>query len=260
MARAPAQDGERDCCFPRNQHRNTRPPAMSLFGNLGGSQPTAGGTANADTSATKPLFGASTATTTGLFGGLGGGTSAAPSGTSQPASTGGLGGLFGSSLGAAKTSAPTFPSLGATSTAQPQTGGFASMFSNPSATQQSTTGGQQSSLFNTASTQQPPQSQQPGGSLAQASAGPGRSTHFDHLLERGRKRNGENGGSSFDELPSLQLGLGDIARKVRNLGAGGPSADQARDGIQDRAAYVCACGTGNGILTASGTICSPPRA
>ena len=38
------------------------------------------------------------------------------------------------------------------------------------------------------------------------------------------------------ELPSLQLGLGDIARKVRNLGAGGPSAEQARDGAQDRAA------------------------
>jgi nuclear pore complex protein Nup93 len=112
-----------------------------------------------------------------------------------------------------------FPSLGATSTAQPQTGGFTSMFSNPSAPQQSTTGGQQPSLFNTASTQQQPQSQQPGGSLAQANAGSGRSTHFDHLL-------------------SLQLGLGDIARKVRNLGAGGPSADQARDGTQDRAAYV----------------------
>jgi nuclear pore complex protein Nup93 len=73
--------------------------------------------------------------------------------------------------------------------------------------------------------------------LSQSNAGAGRTAHFDHLLERGRKRNaGENGGNNFDELPSLQLGLGDIARKVRNLGAGGPSADQGRDGAQDRAA------------------------
>lgn len=73
--------------------------------------------------------------------------------------------------------------------------------------------------------------------LTQANAGSGRSAHFDHLLERGRKRNaGENGIGNFDELPSLQLGLGDIARKVRNLGSGGPSADQVQDRAQDRAA------------------------
>ena len=53
---------------------------------------------------------------------------------------------------------------------------------------------------------------------------------FDHLLERSRKRNaGENGFGNFGGLPTLQLGLGDIARKVRNLGQGGPSADQAQD-------------------------------
>ena len=118
------------------------------------------------------------------------------------------------------------------------------MFNKPATTQQSnmnnpqqTSGLGQSSLFGTASTQQQPQQQQQGASLSQSNAGTGRSAHFDHLLERGRKRNaGENAGASFDELPSLQLGLGDIARKVRNLGAGGPSADQVRDGAQDRAA------------------------
>jgi nuclear pore complex protein Nup93 len=139
-----------------------------------------------------------------------------------------------------------------------QTGGFSSLFNKPPTAQQSTmnnpqqTGGLgQSSLFGAASTQQ--QSQQPqqqqqqqqGAPLSQSQAGTGRSAHFDHLLERGRKRNaGENGGASFDELPSLQLGLGDIARKVRNLGAGGPSADQVRDGAQDRAAHY--------LLSASG--------
>ncbi|KAF2872221.1 Nup93/Nic96-domain-containing protein [Massariosphaeria phaeospora] len=106
--------------------------------------------------------------------------------------------------------------------------------SNP---QQTATGGQ-GSIFGTTSTQQ---QQQPGGPLSQSNAGAGRSAHFDHLLERGRKRNaGENGLSSFEELPALQLGLGDIARKVRNLGAGGPSADQTHD----RAAHY--------LLSASG--------
>jgi nuclear pore complex protein Nup93 len=117
------------------------------------------------------------------------------------------------------------------------------LFSKPATTQQSTmtnsqqtSGLGQSTLFGTASTQQQQPQQQQGPSLSQANA-TSRSAHFDNLLERGRKRYaGENGGSNFDELPSLQLGLGDIARKVRNLGAGGPSADQVRDGAQDRAA------------------------
>ncbi|KAH7401063.1 Nup93/Nic96-domain-containing protein [Phaeosphaeria sp. MPI-PUGE-AT-0046c] len=231
---------------------------MSLFGNLGASQPASGGASGASTG--KSLFGtpANTAsgTTTSLFGNLGGGTPGAPSGTSQPAGTGGLGGsLFGGTLGAAKPASTTpFPSLGgATSMSQPQTqtNSLPSLFSNPATTQQSamnnqqqTSGLGQSNLFGTASTQQQ-QPQQQGASLSQSTAGTGRSAHFDHLLERGRKRNaGENGGSNFDELPSLQLGLGDIARKVRNLGAGGPSADQARDGAQDRAAHY--------LLSASG--------
>ncbi|KAF1842482.1 NIC-domain-containing protein [Cucurbitaria berberidis CBS 394.84] len=235
----------------------------SLFGNLGASQPASSGPS------TGGLFGnttgASTATTPSLFGNLGGGASSAQAGTTQPASGGGLGGgLFGSSLGGPKSTATATPSLfsGATSTSQPQqqpqtqSSGF-SLFSkpgtqsttaNPLSNQQQTTGLGQGFLFGSASTQQPqqqPQQQQQGASLSQSNAGTTRSAHFDHLLERGRKRNaGENGSSNFDELPSLQLGLGDIARKVRNLGAGGPSADQARDGTQDRAAHY--------LLSASG--------
>ena len=191
---------------------------MSLFGNLGGSQPASSGTSGGG------LFGATTGasggTTPSLFGNLGGGTSNAQSSTTQAPSTGG--GLFGG-LGGAKPAATTTPSLfaGAGSTSQPQTqaqpSSFGGLFNNP--TSQATTTN--------------------GASLSQANAGTGRSAHFDHLLERGRKRNaGENGGNNFDELPSLQLGLGDIARKVRNLGAGGPSADQVQDRSQDRAAYV----------------------
>ena len=228
----------------------TQPNAlnMSLFGNLGGSQPASTGTSGGGLFGT--AGGASGGTTSSLFGNLGGGTSNAQSGTAQATSSGGLGGgLFGG-LGAAKSTATTTPSLfaGAASTtqpqqqSQPQTGGF-SLFSNTAAqpttnNTQQTGGLGQSSLFNTTSTQQQTQQpQQQGASLAQANAGSGRSAHFDHLLERGRKRNaGENGTSNFDELPSLQLGLGDIARKVRNLGSGGPSADQVQDRAQDRAA------------------------
>jgi nuclear pore complex protein Nup93 len=225
---------------------------MSLFGNLGGQQPASSSAQTSGAPAPKPLFGAlgnntSAGTTPSLFGNLGGGPSGAPS--SQPASTGGLGGsLFGGSLGAAKPGSSSFPSLGAAPASQPQTqtGGFSSMFSKPATAQQSTMGNQQQSsglgqpsLFGATSTQQQPQQQQQqqGASLSQSNAGTSRSAHFDNLLERGRKRNaGENGGSNFDELPSLQLGLGDIARKVRNLGSGGPSAGQVRDGAQDRAA------------------------
>jgi nuclear pore complex protein Nup93 len=46
---------------------------------------------------------------------------------------------------------------------------------------------------------------------------------FNSLLERGKKRPisaiAQNG--NFEELPSLQLGLDDIRRKARELGAGG---------------------------------------
>jgi nuclear pore complex protein Nup93 len=192
---------------PRNNITN-----MSMFVNLGGNQP-AGSAAPASSSTFGSLFGSKPATTSaapagGLFGSLGA-TPGATSNTAQPANSGGFGGsLFGGALGpkpaapAAPASAPTGGLFGATSTQQQQ--------------------------------QQQQQQEAP---LAQANAGTGRSAHFDHLLERGRKRNaGENGLTGFDELPSLQLGLGDIARKVRNLGAGGPSAAQAQDGQQDRAA------------------------
>jgi nuclear pore complex protein Nup93 len=63
---------------------------------------------------------------------------------------------------------------------------------------------------------------------------PTKSAYFDQMLERGKRRNGENG--HFGDLPSLQLGLGDIARKARNLGTGGPSATEAKLG--DPRAYV----------------------
>ncbi|KAI4923415.1 hypothetical protein J4E85_008453 [Alternaria conjuncta] len=231
---------------------------MSLFGNLGGSQPASTGASGGG------LFGSATGgsggTGSSLFGNLGGNTSNAQSGTTQAPSSGGLGGGLFSGLGGAKPATTTTSSLfaGAGSTSQPQTQTQPSslgLFNNTASQSttnnaQQTSGFGQSSLFGATSNQQQPQQQQQqqqqqGTSLAQANAGTGRSAHFDNLLERGRKRNaGENGTTNFDELPSLQLGLGDIARKVRNLGAGGPSADQVQDRSQDRAAHY--------LLSASG--------
>ena len=61
--------------------------------------------------------------------------------------------------------------------------------------------------------------------------------YFDQLLERGKKRQNEEHLTGFGDLPTLQLGLQDISRKVRNLGQGGPSAGLAR-GADAQARYV----------------------
>ncbi|KAI8936865.1 hypothetical protein NX059_006101 [Plenodomus lindquistii] len=213
----------------------------SLFG-LGGAQPASSGTA------TGGLFGgttgAATGATSGLFSNLGGGSTNAQTGGGQQAGGGGLGGgLFGGGLGAAKSTATATPSLFAGGASTAQTGGF-SLFGT-TANAQSTTANQQQTASQFGGTQQQQQQAPQSAPLSQSAAGNTRSAHFDHLLERGRKRNaGENGTSNFDELPSLQLGLGDIARKVRNLGVGGPSADHVQDRAQDRAAHY--------LLSASG--------
>jgi nuclear pore complex protein Nup93 len=50
------------------------------------------------------------------------------------------------------------------------------------------------------------------------------------MLERGKKRSAlENGG--LDDLPAINLDFVDIARKARNLGLGGPTAAEAKDGL-----------------------------
>ncbi|KAL8900491.1 MAG: hypothetical protein Q9207_005666 [Kuettlingeria erythrocarpa] len=56
--------------------------------------------------------------------------------------------------------------------------------------------------------------------------------YFESLLEKGRKRPRDaEGTSSFGQLPGLQLGLTDIARKVREIGGVGAQspADRAAD-------------------------------
>lgn len=103
-----------------------------------------------------------------------------------------------------------------------------SIFGNNSTTQAPT-----NSIFGSQSQTQPQSGQ--GSVFGQSQAQPALSSSqttqpafFNSLLERGKKRPlsavGQN--SSFEELPSLQLGLDDIRRKARELGSGGPKDSQ----------------------------------
>lgn len=184
-----------------------------------------------NTQANKPAGG-------GLFGNLGGGAPSSAAGQTS-------GGLFGGATPATsqpQTGPSLFGNVGAAKTTAPASGGlFGSTLAGAQTQQPQTTGGGLFGGLGT-STAQPAQQQQPQqpnpqgqpqqqpNSLSQSQAATGQTAYFDHLLERSRKRAAqENGTSAFGDLPSLQLGLGDIARKVRNLGQGGPSAPLARD-------------------------------
>ena len=55
--------------------------------------------------------------------------------------------------------------------------------------------------------------------------------YFDNLLEKGRKRTHDaDGAPGFGDFPSLQLGLGDISKKVRELGSVGTQTHRGRAG------------------------------
>ncbi|KAI9751711.1 MAG: hypothetical protein M1835_001185, partial [Candelina submexicana] len=173
-----------------------------------------------------------------LFGSLGTSTSQPQQ---QQSTSGGLFGNLGTSTSQSQQQQPTSGSL------------FGSLGVSQSQQQKSTTGGtfggsilgttqsQTSSLFS------PPQPQdgqfgqtQQSGQQIEPTTGSSQPAYFDSLLERGRKRtNGVGDSSGFSELPSLQLGLGDIARRVRELGGtGAPS--QPRKGTDSKAHYLLA--------------------
>lgn len=262
--------GARSTRWSKEAERTTSSPTMSLFGNLssGGQQqkPSLFGAPTSTTAPSQPsggLPGAATATTSagGLFGNLSApaasSSSSVPSlfAPTKPASLGS--GLFGGS-GATTTAASGSSSLFATAST-PATGLLGGTTSQPAATGSSLFGksgtastgaaaptaqaSATSGLFG--STFLGSQQNQTGAQAQEASqtngSKPVSSAHFDHLLERGRKRNSDFNGvpqSQFGELPSLQLGLGDIARKVQNMGGGSPSAGLARSRRGDTKAYV----------------------
>ena len=122
-------------------------------------------------------------------------------------------GLFGG-LGTQSGQPSLFPSTA--STTQPQQ---SSLFASTTNTQSQP----QASLYPSLSTNQPAlaQSQQvPQGSQLRTSSVSSQPAYFDSLLEKGRQRPYGNGESfaGLDGVPSLQLGLPDISRQVRQLG------------------------------------------
>ena len=69
---------------------------------------------------------------------------------------------------------------------------------------------------------------------------PSQPVYFNNLLKKGKKRaRGEGGGAGLGDLPSLQLGLGDIAKKVRELGGVG-SQIQGGNAVDSKAHYLLA--------------------
>lgn len=82
-----------------------------------------------------------------------------------------------------------------------------------------------SSIFTQPAIPQPNQTLQSQEETLQPNSGIGRASqpvYFDNLLEKGKKRaNTLKRDSGFGDLPSLQLGLGEIARKARELGGVG---------------------------------------
>ncbi|KAL9104641.1 MAG: hypothetical protein Q9163_000445 [Psora crenata] len=98
--------------------------------------------------------------------------------------------------------------------------------------------------------QQPQQQQQPQPGQAQQQddvhQGPitskgAQPAYFDNLLEKGRKRmRNTDGGPGFQDLPSLQLGLGDIAKRVREIGGVGGAQTRDKKGADSKAHYLLA--------------------
>jgi len=225
-----------------------KPGGPSLFGNM----------ASSAQSQTSSLFGntQSTQQTSGAGGGglLGSATSTQPQQHSS---------MFANAGGQSKPS--PLPSLfSPTQTQQTSTGQGSSLFGV--ASQPTTQPVQASSLFgntNNASTAlpatsslfAPPQSQQQQqtqqnhsvqGPAPQQEAQQGSTTdrpqaaYFNNLLGKSPKRAREDGTNSFQELPNLQLGLGDIAKRVREIGTIG-SAKAGGRGVDNRA-YVTVWG------------------
>ena len=164
--------------------------------------------------------------------------------------------LFGNSSQPQQSSGQATSLFGSSGTSQPQTQPSLSsnlggdQKPNPFGSSQPQQPQQTPSLFggaqnNTASAQHAtfspfapqPQSQQQSNNLGQAAEGQqqqqmspqarggqvtSQPAYFDNLLEKGRKRiRDADGGPGFGDFPSLQLGLGDIAKKVRELGSVG---------------------------------------
>ena len=147
-------------------------------------------------------------------------------GTSQhQPSSGGGGGLSGT---APPASSSLFGGPSKVATSQPS----GSSLLAPQQPQQQ----QNNPLAQTQGQQQAPQD----GQQAQGAPKTPQPAYFDNLLEKGRKRTHDaDGGPGFRDVPSLQLGLSDIAKRVREIGGVGAQAQGGR-AADSRAHYLLA--------------------
>ncbi|KAI9659940.1 MAG: hypothetical protein M1821_001292 [Bathelium mastoideum] len=240
---------------PTSTNASQPQQSTGLFANLGASQSPAGstvfGTSQPQSNSGGSLFDRITSSQPQQSGGLFGSTSTSQPQQSQPTSSTSLFGNQGNNQ-TAKSSGNPFGSLGPTSQPATQTSNAGSLFGGANTAQaQQSQSGNTGSLFggSTATGNTQAQTQQQSTQGPQNTAPPSQPAYFDHLLERGKKRaTQDNGAGSLADLPSLQLGLGDIARKVRNLGNGSPSVHQARATDNSRAHYLLAA---SGVSTGS---------
>lgn len=187
-----------------------QPPASggsSLFGNTGAATSNPSGTS---------LFGASTANATSQPPGgssLFGGNTTTNNATSQAGNTGTS--LFGNTTNTTYQPANSLFASTANANSQPGQNPNASVFGHGILPSQQA---QQSNIDRPHNPNAPPP--QP--------------AYFQALLERGNKRMADDNNG----LPQLQFCLGDISRKVRNIGQGGPSAGLARGAADTRSAYL----------------------
>lgn len=204
-------------------------PAASggLFGNAQNNQAAKpGGLFGQSTTQTPPasnLFGAAANATPAAGGGLFGNTN--NNAAAQPTS------LFGASTNNTSTQPAVtnslFGGIGGNKPAAPAASGslFGASLLAPSTNQ-------------TNAQAQPAQTNaQHGADQPNAATAQSQPAYFAQLLERGKKRHhGEVVGSTLGDLPSLQLGLGDIARKVKTLSST-PAKDKSE---HSRAHYLLA--------------------
>ena len=238
------------------------PPMSSLFGQPAeASKPSflnipSSATTTSSQPAQTNVFGGSTATsqpaqTANIFGSIGGSKvdeTKNPLGNfgsslqTQTSSGGDLGSLFASFKPASQTGSSLFgnaattsaPALGATTTTSAPFG--ASLFANTA----NTSAPAASSLFSSQQPQQPGQAAQSQQQAGEPKTSTSQPAYFNSLLEKGKKRTHDtNGGPSFADLPSLQLGLGDIARRARELGNAGQQSGRGAS-TDSRAHYLLA--------------------
>ncbi|KAL8988715.1 MAG: hypothetical protein Q9177_002259, partial [Variospora cf. flavescens] len=193
----------------------------SIFGNQ---------TSGASSSQTQP---SQTSSTSNIFGNLGSQQSPQPA-QSNPFS------ILGSSQPQQAKPAHSAP-FSNLATSQPQQ--TSSLFGAAKPTTSATTAAPAPSIF---SSQAPQQQQDQVGQNAQQQPPPPRLSqpaYFESLLEKGRKRTRDaDGAPNLGELPGLQLGLSDIARRVREIG--GVGAQSPADRAADSKAYYLLAASG----------------